>query len=342
MSSQTIESSTIHHRANSRRRNIIKNIALAPFIGYIGFESSASAAGGFPNRPITLIAPWTPGGATDAVLRQLAKSASPHLGQPVIVVNKPGGGGVIGPAGMAATAKPDGYTISQVATSLFRMAHLQDVTYDPIADFTYIIGLSAWTTGVVVRSDARWKTWKEFVSFARANPNALSYGSSGIGSTLHIFMEQISQAEGIKLLHVPYKGTADMSLALLSGDIMSMAVDLGGAAGLIDGGKARLLVTWGNERIKRWPDVPTLKETGLDIVAVAPFGLAGPKGMDPAVVKILFNAFDKARQDPQYIAICDQYVFEPAYKSSADLKRWAIDTYQEQGKALKALGLSKI
>lgn len=323
------------------RRSVLKGLAATPLLGCAALAASPARAGDFPSRPITLIVPWTPGGSTDAVLRQLALSASRELGQTIIAVNKAGAGGTLGPAQMAAGARPDGYTISQVATSLMRLPHLQNTSYDPRTDFTYIIGLSAWSTGVVVRSDSPWKSWQEMVAHARANPGRVSYASSGIGSSLHIYMEQIARAEGIELLHVPFKGSAAMGLALLGGDVMMVADALGGSVPVLDSGQARLLVTWGEQRTTRWPDVPTLKEVGVDIVAVAPFGLAGPKGMDPAVVKMLHDAFDKARKDPAYRAICEKYLFEDFYMSSEGLAAWARDTYIEQGKSLTALGLAK-
>ncbi len=327
--------------AGGTRRRLIKAIGAATLLGGAGVKAQAQHASDFPNRPITLILPWTPGGSTDTVMRQLAISASKILGQPIVVVNKPGAGGTLGPAQMAATAKPDGYTICQVATSLMRLPHLQETSYDPRTDFSYIVGLSAWTTGVIVHKDAPWKSWKELAAHARAKPGSVSYATSGIGSSLHIYMEEIAQAEGIKLLHVPYNGSNEMGLALLRKDVDFNADALGGAVPILEGGKARLLVTWGAQRTARWPEVPTLKEQGLNVVAVTPYGLAGPKGMDPAIVRSLHDAFRQARLDPAHKALCDKYLFEDYYQSSSDFERWARDTYVAQGKALALLGLAK-
>lgn len=318
------------------RRGALKGIAAASLLAVPDIY-----AADFPSKPITFVLPWTPGGATDALMRQLTQSAARILRQSVVVVNKPGAGGTIGPAQMAATAKPDGYTIAQVATSLLRLPHLQDTTYNPLTDFTYIIGLSAWSTGAVVRNDAPWKSWREIVAYARFNPGKVTYGTSGMGSSLHIYMEQISQAADIKLMHVPYNGAAEMNLALTRGDVHMIAADLGGVLSLLESGQAKLLVTWGSQRAARWPDVPTLREQGLDIVAVTPFGLAGPKGMDPAVVKVLHDAFDEARKDPAYKALCERFIFEDYYQSTKDFEKWARTTFMEQGKSLSALGLSK-
>jgi len=318
------------------RRTALKSIVATSLVGSRGLH-----AANYPSRPVTLILPWTPGGATDALIRQLAVSAGPILQQSVVIENRPGAGGTLGPAHMAATAKPDGYTVAQVATSLLRLPHLQQTTYNPLTDFTYIIGLSAWSTGAVVRNDAPWKSWKEFVAYARANPEKVTYCTSGIGSSLHIYMERIARAEGIKLLHVPYKGAAEMNIALSRGDVHMIAADLGGAASLLDSGKAKLLVTWGAQRAARWPDVPTLREQGLDIVAITPFGLAGPKGMDPAVVQVLHDAFNQARKDPAYKSLSERLAFEDYYQSPKDFEKWAKVTFEEEGKILNALGLAR-
>src|SRR5712691_13065654 len=131
---------------------------------------STAFAQGFPNRPITLIVPWPAGGSTDTHLRKLAELASKQLGQPIIVENRPGAGGMLGPAGMARSAAPDGYTLSQLTVSAFRQPHMQKVDWDPLRDFTYIIGVSGYTFGMVVKSDSEFKTFNDLVAYAKANP----------------------------------------------------------------------------------------------------------------------------------------------------------------------------
>lgn len=325
---------------NPRRRFALKAAAATAAAGLGMATTTYATAADFPTRPIALIVPWTPGGSTDTVLRLLAESASKHLGQPIVILNKPGGAGTVGPSIMAATAKPDGYTISQVALSLFRMPYLQNVSYDPLKDFTYIIGLSGYTTGIVVRADAPWKSWKELVDYARANPGVVTYATTGVGSSLHMTMEEISKAAGIKMVHIPNKGTAESIAALMGGHVMVQA-DSTGWAQMVDSGKFRLLVTWGEKRARRWPQVPTLKESGLDIVSIVPYGLAGPKGMDPAVVKVLHDAFRKALEDPAYKAVADQYDQEGFYRTSDDFTRWAADSWVKEGRLIKELGLGK-
>ena len=139
--------------------------------------AGGAAAQGFPSRTITLICPWPAGGPTDLHLRKVAEFGAKHLGQPVIVENRPGGSGMNGPANMTKTAKPDGYTISQLAITAFRVPHMQKVDWDPLTDFSYIIGISGYTFGIVVKADSPIKSFQDLISQARANPGTVSYGT---------------------------------------------------------------------------------------------------------------------------------------------------------------------
>jgi tripartite-type tricarboxylate transporter receptor subunit TctC len=212
-------------------------------------------AGAFPERPVRLIVPWPAGGTSDAMLRQLAESAAKHLGQPIVIENRPGANGTIGVA-VAAQARPDGYSISQLPVTVFTTAHTSRLPFDPLTDLTYIIHLTAYTFGLAVRADAPWQTLDEFIAYARAHPAALTYGTSGPLSPGHIALSQIAAARGVRFTHVPYKGVADSSTALLGGHIHAIATSSGWAP-LVDSGKLRLLATFGKVRTKRWPQVPT-------------------------------------------------------------------------------------
>jgi tripartite-type tricarboxylate transporter receptor subunit TctC len=303
----------------------------------IGFGSIAQAQQ-FPNRPVTLIVPWPAGGGTDIGMRALAAATEKHLGQSIVIENRPGAGGTIGPANMAANAKPDGYTISQLPITVFRMPFIQKTSFDPAKDFTYIIHLTGYTFGVVVRADAPWKTFQELLDDAKANPGKINYGTPGAGTSLHITMEQIAKQKGIKWTQVPFKGQADSMNALLGGHIHVQA-DSTGWAGAVNGGQARLLVTWGAARTKNWPNVPTLKEAGVDMISNSPFGIGGPKGMDPAVVKILHDAFQKGMQEPIYRDAMAKLDQEDFYFSTADYEKYATQQIKEQKELVEALGL---
>jgi tripartite-type tricarboxylate transporter receptor subunit TctC len=292
----------------------------------------------FPSKPVTLIVPWPAGGSTDLAMRAFAEAAQKHLGQPVVVENRAGASGTLGPAQMAATAKPDGYTIAQIPITVFRLPFMTRTTFDPAKDFTYIAGLTGYTFGVVVKSDSPWKTFQEFVADAKANPGKIKYGTPGTGTSLHIGMEQIAKHHGIKWTHVPFKGAAETNAALLGGHVHAVADSTGWGA-LVNSGDFRLLVTWGAERTKNWPNVPTLKETGIDLVANSPYGVAGPKGVDPKVVKVLHDAFRKAVDEPSYRAALEKFDQELAYLSTEDYAKHAAQQIEEAKKLVDELSL---
>jgi tripartite-type tricarboxylate transporter receptor subunit TctC len=305
----------------------------------ISFSTSLSAAD-FPAKAVTVICPWTPGGATDTLLRVLAEATKKYLGQPVVVENKPGGGGTVGPAAMAATAKADGYTLAQISVPVFRYQHMMKVDYDALKDFTYIIGLTGYIFGVVVKAEAPWKTFDDLISYAKANPGKITYGSPGVGTSQHITMERIARARGVKWTHIPMKGTGENMPALLGGHIQ-VAADSTGFAPYVDSGQMRLIVTFGEKRTKKWPQTPTLKELGYKIAVDSPFGLAGPKGMDPKVVKILHDAFKKGLDDPETLKILDKLDMVYAYKSTEEYVKEVRELFEEEKELVEMLGLKK-
>jgi tripartite-type tricarboxylate transporter receptor subunit TctC len=314
---------------------ILHRLAAAA-VSVLTLAAGNAAADGYPSRPITLICPWPAGGSTDTHLRKLAELASRHLGQPVIVENKPGAGGMLGPAGMARNAAPDGYTISQLTINVVRQPHLQKVDWDPFKDFTYIIGVSGYTFGVVVKSDSPFKTLDDVVAYAKANPGKLSYGSTGIGTSPHLLMEDLASKAGVEFLHVPFKGNADSTQALLGGHVMVQS-DSTGWGKFVDAGTFRLLVTFGEQRT-RW-NAPTAKELGYDVVSYSPYGIAGPKGMDPKIVKILHDAFKKAMDDPDHQKILQSLDQISWYKSSEDYAKWAAEAWVTERANVERLGL---
>ena len=282
--------------------------------------------------------PWLPGGSTDLSMRALANIAERHLGQRVVIENRAGASGTLGAAYLAQNAKPDGYTVSQMPITVFRLPHMMKTSFDPTSDFSWIIHLTGYTFGVVVRADAPWKTWQDLVAYARANPGKFTYATAGHGTSLHITMEILAERDGIEWLHVPFKGNAELSAALLGGHVNAVA-DSTTWAELVDSGRARLLVTWGAQRTKRWPNVPTLKELGYPIVSSSPYGIAGPRGMDPAVVKVLHDAFKKALEDPEYGKTLEKFDQERYYLNSADYAALAKKTIEEERAVVKRLNL---
>jgi tripartite-type tricarboxylate transporter receptor subunit TctC len=317
------------------RRAALVGVSALPFAA----AGAARAQAKFPDRPIRLIIPWAAGGPADAGFRILAQSVAKKLGQQVIVDNKAGASGIMGAMALQ-EAKPDGYTISQMHMSVLRQPLLnKQLTYNPINDLTYILQITGFIMGVVVKADAPWKTLPELLAYAKANPGKLNWGTLGIGSTQHLAMERVGIARGgLNWTHAPYRGTADTLRALLGGEI-DFASESSGWAPMVQAGQLRLLAVFTAERAKRFPDVPTVKELGIDVVIDSPGGLIGPKGMDPAVVAVLADAFRAAAQEPEHLKFLENMdqplilLDGPAYKAAM------AKTYEEEKELLRRLNL---
>ena len=304
----------------------------------LGLVAAPAQAQNFPTKPVTLIVPWPAGGATDRHLRVLAEATSRHLGQPIIIDNKPGASGTLGPATMAATAKPDGYTLGQLPITVFRLPYMQKMSFDPKQDFSFVVHVTGYTFGTAVVADAPWKTWADLISYARANPHAIRYATPGTGSTLHITMEQIAQQEGIQWTQVPFRGEAESTAALL-GKHVEAAASGAGLGPLVDAGNVRMLVMWTPERSARFPGVPTQVEQGQKIVSTSPYGIAGPKGIDPRIIKILHDAFQKGMNEPMHLKVLEELSQPLIYKNSADYQSYAMQVIAEQQELIGKLGL---
>jgi tripartite-type tricarboxylate transporter receptor subunit TctC len=306
----------------------------------LGGPSRVARAQTYPARPVTLIVPYPAGGATDVVLRTLARAAEQPLGQSIVVENRSGAGGTLGPSQMAASGKSDGYTVGQIPLTVFREPFLRKTTYDPAADFTYIIGVSGYIFGVVVRSDAPWKTFRELLSDAKANPGKITFGASGANSSPNIAMSQIARQQGINWVSVPFKGIPDEVNALLGGHIHAIA-DTTGWGPQVNAGQFRLLVTFSAARTKNWPDAPTLKELGINIVVNSPYGIAGPRGISASVVKTLHDAFKKGMEEPSFIATMTLLDQDVLYLNSDDYRAYAIKAIAEERRNVEELGLKE-
>jgi tripartite-type tricarboxylate transporter receptor subunit TctC len=317
------------------RRAALVGVSALPFAAAGPVRAQAK----FPDRPIRLIIPWAAGGPADAGFRILAQSVSKKLGQQVIIDNKAGASGIMGAMALQ-EAKPDGYTISQMHMSVLRQPLLnKQLTYNPINDLTYILQITGFIMGVVVKADAPWKTLPELLAYAKANPGKLNWGTLGIGSTQHLAMERVGLAQGgLSWTHAPYRGTADTLRALLGGEI-DFASESSGWAPMVEAGQLRLLAVFTAQRAKRFPDVPTVKELGIDVVIDSPGGLIGPKGMDPAVVAVLADAFRAAAQEPEHLKFLENMdqplilLDGPAYKAAM------AKTYEEEKELLRRLNL---
>ena len=271
----------------------------------------------FPNRPVTLIVPWTPGSSSDAALRVIADAAARAMKGSIVVENKPGLGGVRGALELAGRTQPDGYTLSQFPLTVFRYPFTSKVAFDPVRDFTYIVQLTGYTFGIVVQGASPYRTFADLVAYAKAHPGKVTYGSPGTHTSLHVGMIQLGDILGVEWTHVPYKGGAETTKALLAGDVTCVA-DASGWAPQVHGGEFRLLNTWGAKRAAPYPEVPTLKELGYDLVSTSPYGIAGPRGMDPKVAAVLHDAFKASLADPAVLRVLATLGQEIEYLNSAD------------------------
>ena len=321
-----------------RCRHLVAALALASAVAHL--TPSGVHAQSYPEKPVTLIVPWPAGGATDIAMRAIAEGAVKHLGQAITIDNKPGASGTLGPAVLAATGKPDGYTITQIPITVMRLPLMQKTTWDAVKDFTYIVHLTGYTFGITAKADGPFKSWSDVVAFAKANPGRVTYATPGTGTSLHIGMEQIAAQAGIQLTQVPFKGNAESNAAVLGGHTTLQADGTGWKA-LVDAGQLRLLAIWTPERSKNWPDTPTLKELGYPFVFDSPFGVAGPKGMDPSIVRKLHDAFKNSLEDPAVIDTLAKYDMVPRYMDTASYRRFVDDIIANEKAALERIGLAK-
>jgi tripartite-type tricarboxylate transporter receptor subunit TctC len=316
-----------------------RDVLQASLAGAVSIAMPAMAQSNFPSRPIKLICPWPAGGSTDAVMRAIAESASRILNNPVIIENKGGAGGMLGPNELV-SAKPDGYTLSQLPMGILRIPHMQKTLFDPLADFTYVACLTGYTFGIVVRSDSPIKSIKDLVDYAKANPGKFTYGSTGNGTTPHLAVEEFAMKAGIKLQHVPFKGNAEGMQAILGGHIMSHS-DATGWGPHVEAGTCRLLATYGSKRTKRWPNAPTLNELGYDTVSDSPFGVGAPKGMDPAITRKLHDTFKATLEDPKVLASFEKYDQSVIYMNTEDYTKYARENFPKEKKLIEQLGLAR-
>ncbi len=311
-------------------------ILLALFVSLLGPAAEAQT---FPARPVTLLITFPAGGPTDIAGRALAEATSKYLGQPVVVENRPGATGTLGAAALV-NARPDGYLVSMIPITVLRLPHMENVAFDPMKDIGYVMGVSGYVFAFVVRADAPWKSMAELLAAAKAAPGQISYGSHGIGGSVHLATEELAGAQGVKLNHIPYKGSADMLTALLGGHL-NVAVDSTGAVPHVAAGKARALAVLTEKRAAVWPDVPTLTELGYGIVSTSPYGIGVPAATPPAVVKTLHDAFKKGLEDPIHMKTLEKYNQPAWYLSSEDYTKWARAQYEKERKIIASLGLAK-
>ncbi len=291
----------------------------------------------FPERPVTLICPFPPGGTTDVTMRVLAEAAGRRLGQNVVVDNRPGAANTLG-AATVARARPDGYLLSQLPASAIRVQLLQRLPYDTLRDFTPVLGVTGYTYVCIAKKGRFPGGWRQVVAEARANPGKLSCGNTGANGTPHVTIAELCAKEGVQIEPVAFRGDGDSSQALLGGHI-DLTAGGSGLGALVDGGQAEFLHVWTARRLTRWPQAPTLMDLGYGMAVTTPYGLVAPAGLDPAVLHTLHDAFAAAVQDPAHLAVLEKYDMPVEYKDSAAYAAFLRETVAREQALIERLGL---
>lgn len=287
--------------------------------------ATLASAQDYPTRPVTMIVPFPPGGVADIVGRPLATVMEKSLKQPVVVVNRTGAGGAVG-MGAVAKSAPDGYTILMALSSIsvFPVADRingRAPAYE-LKDFAPIALVTADPTVLVVRADGPYKTLKDFVAAAKANPGKINYSSAGVYSTLHVAMEIFADAAGVKLFHVPYQGGGPAVQALLGGQVEALASGPAAAIGQIKGGKMRALASWSTARLALLPEIPTFKEQGYDAQFYIWSGVFVPAATPAPVASRLREAVRQAATSPEFKSAMEKVSTPVSYLDAPEFQKY--------------------
>jgi tripartite-type tricarboxylate transporter receptor subunit TctC len=287
----------------------------------------------YPTKQINLLVTFAPGGTLDASVRLLSVKAEKFLGQPFIISNNGGGAGSVA-LGIVKSQKPDGYNLTAcTSTGLIRLPQFRSLPYTH-EDFIPIMHFASVNTGVVVKSDSPYKTFKDLIEYARKNPGKVSYATSGVGSPMHLAMEFVARKENIQWTHVPYPGGAPGLAAVLGGHVTAMS-DSTEWLPHVKEGTLRLLVSHGETRMRSFPNVPTLQDLGYDFINESVFIIAAPKGIPAPILSKLDDSFHKAMQDPEFVDLITKMEFNISYRNSADTMKYLVDNYGRLGKMIR-------
>ena len=290
----------------------------------------------FPTRAIKLVVAFPAGGPTDLTMRQLADNASKVLGQPIIVENRPGASGSL-PAAQLQSTVADGYTLAQLPMSVMRLPFTTGLKWDPIEDLSYVINVTGYAFCMVASTSSGLKSWDEVVAWAKANPGRLTLGNTGTYTSPHVTSAIIAQQLGLDVVHVPYKGSAELMRATMAGEVM-VAADTSAVIPYVDQGRMVALNVWTEKRLPTLPNTPTLIELGLPTTQYSPFGLVGPKGMPADVQARLHDAFKQAMEMASYQEMLQRFEMMPIYMNSDSYKQFAQTSTATEKAALAKLG----
>jgi tripartite-type tricarboxylate transporter receptor subunit TctC len=255
----------------------------------------------YPTKPVTFIVTYSAGGGTDTGVRVLTKYAEKHLGQSIVVVNKPGGGGEVGLVEIA-NSPNDGYTIGNFNSAGAMAAALREVKYDPLKSFESIcLQVSDPRLFAVRADDDRFKTFEDFLNYAKENPKKLTIGTSGAGTTGHYSIEAFNYFANVEVVPVHFGGAGESRAAFLGGHVDAIAQTVGEVKQMVEEGQAKVVAIAAEERIDVFPDVPTFKEKGIDLVIASNRGIVAPAGTPKEIIDLLANTFKAAMEEPGYI-----------------------------------------
>jgi tripartite-type tricarboxylate transporter receptor subunit TctC len=294
----------------------------------------------YPTRPVTIIVPMSAGTSADLGIRILGKQTEKYLGQPIVVVNKAGGGGTIGFSAVA-TAKPDGYNIGLYtgAAPAFIIPFTEKLPYDTLKDFKFIMQYLNINFGVVVKGDSPFKTFKDVIVYARQNPKKLTYATNAPNSMANLIIEQIAKQEGVQMTHIPFKSSTEYQAALLGNHIQFVAGDFNFPQ--VEAGETRLLLSFMEKRSEDFPQIPILKDLNYDVPCPVLNGIFAPKDLPNDIAKKLEEAFSKGMKEPAFIKGIRDLRLSPFYRNGQELEEYTARTYEKFGKMLKEMGVVK-
>jgi tripartite-type tricarboxylate transporter receptor subunit TctC len=317
------------------KRSLMIGFFLVSFFAVWLAAIPCSAKEEFPLKPIIFIHGMPAGGTGDIPHRYLAEIVEKKLGQPVVIVIKLGGGGTVG-LGEVARAKPDGYTIGFLAGGPIIGSHLSKLPFDVTKDFTPIIQHVTYVHGLIVKTDSPFKTFKDLIDYARANPGKVTYGTPGAGTPQHLTMIWLGDLAKVQWIHVPQKGGVPSVTAVMGGHVTCSEVSTEFKP-FLEAGRVRLLSITTEKRMEEFPDTPTLKELGYDVMGFAIHSIVGPKGIPKDRVKILHDAYYEAMQEPGYRKLLKKMSMPYEYRNSQDLQKHIEELYQKSGEILKSI-----
>jgi tripartite-type tricarboxylate transporter receptor subunit TctC len=324
-----------------KRGNLLR-IVLSLILGVTGvFLYGNIAQADYPTKPVTFICVWGVGGQNDAITRTIAESMKKYFPKPLVVVNRPGAGGAIGSAEIV-SAQPDGYTLGvSTMPPLTIEPHLVNLPYNTPDDYLPIALVGSTMFTLTVNSEMPYKTLKEFIEYAKSNPGKVRVGTSGIGHITSVILEELKFNAKIDLTEVPFKGGGEDIAAVLGKHVEADVLSLFEAVPLAKSGKTRALVLFDEKRSPLLPDVPTCKESGVDISRTTYTVIIGPKNLPADVVSTVQNAYKKVSEDPDFLKYMNGIGVNVKYEGTVELRKRLWSDYRENKNIFDRIGLKK-